>query len=67
MLTRDQISSRAPAWLSSLWTLLGVGAFLLAGGLYFTGHGEHLVAALFYLPLAGCLLMHLFMRGKHRH
>ena len=67
MLTRDQITSKAPVWLSSSWTLLGGAALLLAVGLYLTGHGKHLAAALFYLPLAGCLLMHLFMHGKHRH
>jgi DUF2933 family protein len=67
MLTRDQLTSSAPAWLLSPMALLSVAALLLAAGLYFTGHGEHLVAALFYLPLAACLLMHLFMHGKHRH
>ncbi len=58
-----------PGWtvrLLSPTMLVSIGLLSLAGALLFAGHGNHLVDALFYLPFAGCLLMHFFMhRGRH--
>ena len=68
MSMNDQIYS--PGWatrLSSPTVLVILALFSLAGALLFAGHGNHLVVALFYLPFAGCLLMHLFMRHGHHH
>jgi hypothetical protein len=68
MLTNDQTNSRALAMrLVSPTALVLLGLLTLAGGLLFTGHGNHLIDALVYLPLVGCLLMHLFMHHGHHH
>jgi len=40
----------------------GLGAYYL-----WTAHTEHVLDALIYLPLAACLLMHLFMHRGHGH
>lgn len=43
-------------------------AFLAIGGyLLWTGHQAHVIAALPWLLLGGCLVMHLFMHGGHGH
>ena len=53
-----------------LFSRSGIVAFGLAvvvGYFLWAGHREHLIDALPYLFLGGCLLMHLFMHGGHNH
>jgi hypothetical protein len=68
MSMNDQINGPGwVTWLLSPSALLVLGLFSLVGALLFTGHGNHLIDALFYLPFAACLLMHLFMHHGHHH
>lgn len=72
------MDAHAPAWQrseASRWTglirspfssILTLGAGLLGVQLLAT-HTGHIVAALPYLLLMVCLLMHLFMHGSHGH
>ena len=47
------------------YVLLG---FLAIGGfLLFTEHRAHVLGALLYLLPLGCVFMHFFMHGGHRH
>ena len=47
------------------WTLI---ALLIVVGLYLViDHGQHLVPYFPFVLLLGCLVMHLFMHGGHRH
>ena len=69
--TPDVSSSRAKSWRTLLvGTPLGwVVTLALAGlGVYlFATHTGHILAALPYLLLLACPLMHLFMHGGHGH
>lgn len=47
------------------WAVLGLAA--LFGGYLVIWHGAHLAAALPFLVLAACPLMHIFMHGGHGH
>jgi hypothetical protein len=54
-------------WLRSrtniaLLVFLGIGGYFL-----FTEHWAHVIQALPYLLLVGCIVMHLFMHGGHGH
>jgi len=43
-------------------------AFLAIGGFFlWTEHEAHVIAALPWLLIGGCLVMHLFMHGGHGH
>jgi len=46
-------------------TLILLGLFLIVGILLLTGHQAHLAAALPFLFLLACPLMHLFMPHGH--
>lgn len=49
--------------------LVLIGFLIIAGALLFTEHRAHVLGLLVWLPLLGCLLMHLFMHhgGHGRH
>lgn len=47
------------------WAVLGLAIIL--GGYLVIWHGAHLAAALPFLVLAACPLMHIFMHGGHGH
>ena len=47
------------------WVVLGLAALL--GGYLVIWHGAHLAAALPFLVLAACPLMHFFMHKGHGH
>lgn len=49
----------------SRWVFIGFA--LVAGYFLFTEHRAHVIAALPYLLLAACPLMHLFMHHGHHH
>lgn len=49
----------------SRWVFIGFA--LVAGYFLFTEHRAHVMAALPYLLLAACPLMHLFMHHGHGH
>lgn len=57
MALRDLVASPAG--------LIGLAIVAIGGYSLWTNHQEHVVDALFYLPLAACLLMHFFMHGGH--
>jgi Protein of unknown function (DUF2933) len=48
-----------------IWVVLGLAIVL--GGYLVIGHGAHLAAALPFLVLAACPLMHIFMHKGHGH
>lgn len=49
-------------------TGLGLIAFLgVAGYFLWTEHQAHVITALPFLLLGGCIVMHLFMHGGHGH
>jgi peptidoglycan/LPS O-acetylase OafA/YrhL len=48
--------------------LVLIGFLIIAGALLFTEHRAHVLGLLVWLPLLGCLLMHLFMHHSgHGH
>ncbi|UPJ55272.1 DUF2933 domain-containing protein [Bradyrhizobium sp. 192] len=48
--------------------LVLIGFLIIAGGLLFTEHRAHVLGVLVWLPLLGCVLMHMFMHhGGHGH
>ncbi|HLA02181.1 MAG TPA: DUF2933 domain-containing protein [Aestuariivirga sp.] len=47
------------------WVVLGLA--ILLGGYLVIWHGAHLAAALPFLVLAACPLMHIFMHKGHGH
>ncbi len=47
--------------------LIGFAIVAVGGYSLWTNHQEHVVDALVYLPLAVCLLLHVFMHGGHGH
>ena len=57
--------ARAPHW-RSRGTLALCGFLPIAAFLLLTGHETHLFAALPFLFLLACPLMHLFIHGRHR-
>ena len=46
----------------ALVAFLGIGGYFL-----WTEHQAHVIAALPWVLILGCLVMHLFMRGSHGH
>jgi multisubunit Na+/H+ antiporter MnhG subunit len=47
---------------------LALAVFLAIGGYFlWTEHEAHVIAALPWVLIAGCLVMHLFMHGSHSH
>ncbi len=46
----------------ALVAFLGIGGYFL-----WTEHQAHVIAALPWVLILGCLVMHLFMHGGHRH
>jgi len=68
MWTKDQIIDPGSVrWLRSPTVLLILALLSLAIAFLLTGHGNHLVDALLYVPFAACLLAHLFMHQGHNH
>lgn len=69
--TPDPSSTSPKSWQSLLVdTPLGCGVTLALAGLgvyLFVTHTGHIVAALPYLLLLACPLMHLFMHGGYGH
>jgi hypothetical protein len=56
---------KAPLWKRihwAVWCLFAIGAPLLI-----IDHWASVLGLLPYLVLLACLLMHIFMHGKHRH
>jgi hypothetical protein len=47
------------------WVILG--AAVIIGGYLALWHGQHVAAALPFLVLLACPLMHIFMHGGHGH
>ena len=47
--------------------LVALGLAAVVGYFLWAGHREHLIDALPYLLIGGCLLMHLFMHRAHNH
>jgi uncharacterized membrane protein AbrB (regulator of aidB expression) len=58
-------------WLKPWVAILALAFATIGAILGFAGHLEHLLAALLYVPLLLCVLMHIFMHGhhgsRHRH
>jgi len=52
---------------TSLIGLIGLAIVVLGGYRLWTAHQEHLADILVFLPLAACLLLHLFMHRGHGH
>jgi hypothetical protein len=47
---------------------LTLAVFLAVGGYFlWTEHKAHVIAALPWVLVGGCLVMHLFMHGSHGH
>lgn len=54
-------------WLKP-WVVVSALALAVVGAvLVFTGHLKHLLAAVLYVPLLLCLVMHFFMHGHRGH
>ena len=68
MLSHDD-SGREPsskaAFLTSPVGLVLMGFLAIAGAYLWMEHRAHLLGALVWLPLAACLLMHVFMHHGH--
>ena len=62
----DKNSPPAP-WLKSRTNIALLAFIGIAGYFLITEHWAHIVQALPYLLVLGCVVMHLFMHGSHGH
>jgi hypothetical protein len=61
----DGVTRSNRAFLTSPAGLAVVGLLAIAGAYLWIEHRAHLLAALVWLPIVGCLLMHVFMHHGH--